>query len=89
MGYDAKYGKITTERESIPADEPVFMIRARDATAMYVLGTYLDNCTKIGSPLEHLHMVLDTVEEFRNWRAEHPELIKIPDSKRHGGMADV
>lgn len=89
MPYDQKYGKITTEHGNLSADEPVFIVRPRDAAAMDVLGAYLSRCVKLGSPLSHLHMVLDKVEEFRKWRADYPDKIHVPDSKRPGGMADV
>lgn len=40
MAQDLKYGTVTTERGSIPDDEPVFLLRGRDALAAFALDAY-------------------------------------------------
>lgn len=89
MGYDTKYGYISTSKGSIPEDEPVFMIRARDTTSIDVIANYIALCIKAGSPKRHLDLVLNALEEFQKWQNEHRPELKVPASKRHGGMADV
>lgn len=89
MGYDTRFGNVRTQHEDIPEDEPVFMVRARDTLSIDVIATYMMRSIQSGSSKEHLRMVMGALEEFRYWQEHHPEEMHVPDSKRHGGMADV
>ena len=40
MAIEGKYGKITTERGTIPDDEPVFLLRAQDKLASPTVRMY-------------------------------------------------
>ncbi len=40
MGFDGKYGKIRTEKGSIPEDEPIFLLRAQDIFAGFIVRMY-------------------------------------------------
>jgi len=42
MGYDGKYGKVTTEHGNIPDDEPVIVFRGRDKIIPAMLRFYLE-----------------------------------------------
>jgi hypothetical protein len=62
--------------EPIPADEPIFILRARDRHAVTVL-------------VEYSHMVIDTThakavslraQQFADWAKAHPERMKEPDT---------
>jgi hypothetical protein len=82
MGYDGKYGKVTTEFGDIPEDEPVIVFRARDITTVDLLAYYLMRCVKKGSPKRHLDIITTTVERFRSWQRENPAKVRVPDSER-------
>jgi len=82
MGFDRKYGRVTTEHGDIPDDEPVIVFRARDITTPDVLAYYLMRCVKKGSPKRHLDIIVSTIELFRDWQHENLEQVKVPDSER-------
>ena len=82
MAHDAKYGRVTVEHEPgnpLGDDEPVFLLRARDATAVSVLYAYAAICAKANSPTEHVDAVEDLAETFREWQTNHIDLVKTPD----------
>lgn len=74
MGQDLKYGKITTEHGSIPEDEPVFVLRAQDALALFALDAYGETvwmaCCTPGFRAD----VRSAVDSFRKWPKK-----KLPD----------
>lgn len=79
MGYDRKYGKVTTEFGNIPDDEPVIVFRARDKLLPKVLAYYHMFCIKEGSPRRHLNIIMNTLELVKYWQATNKT--KIPDSE--------
>jgi len=81
MGYDRKYGKITTEYGDIPDDEPVIVFRARDLCTVAMLGYYREVCRLSGSPQRHLNLVMKTMNEFATWQGENLGRTKVPDSE--------
>lgn len=82
MGYDRKYGKVTTEHGNIPDDEPVIVFRARDVRTRGVLAHYLKLCEQGGSPVRHLRLVAEQLARFTRWQEENPDRVKEPDSER-------
>ena len=82
MGYDRKYGRVTTEHGEIPEDEPVIVFRARDRLLPKVLAYYRLFCWKAGSPRRHLGMIDDSVVAIEAWQAKHPDQVRTPDSER-------
>lgn len=82
MGFDQKYGHVTTEHGDIPDDEPVIVFRARDITTPDLLAYYLMRCVKRGSPKRHLDLIVSTIELFRLWQAANRDKVKVPDSER-------
>lgn len=82
MGYDGKYGKVTTEFGAIPDDEPVIVFRARDITTAKLLPYYALLVMKAGSPLRHLSLVWDAHRRFNEWREKNPDKVRVPDSER-------
>lgn len=80
MGYEKKYGSITTERGDIPDDEPVFVLRAQDAAMVATLDAYLSMCSGLGSPQRHLNGIQEARETVRVWQQEHPDRVKTPQS---------
>jgi hypothetical protein len=82
VGYDSKYGNIETEFGTIPPDERVIVFRARDKNTIKLLAYYLHLCAKSGSPVRHLHIIIETLRSFRQWQDEHPDQVRNPDSAR-------
>ncbi len=82
MGFDVKYGNVTTEFGNIPDDEPVIVFRARDVTTPDLLAYYLMRCVKKGSPQRHLEILLTAINRFREWQAANPDKVRVPDSER-------
>lgn len=82
MGYDNKYGRVTTEHGDIPDDEPVIVFRARDMTTVDLLAYYLMRCVKKDSPKRHLDLIVQTIDTFRTWQAQNRDKVKVPDSER-------
>lgn len=88
MAYDRKYGQITAEHGDVAhgeagvplnsSDEPVFVIRAQDISAVVAIKAYFVEAAIHGATFDYDTMV-STVEEFQQWQADHPELVKIPD----------
>jgi hypothetical protein len=82
MGYDSKYGKVTTEHGDIPDDEPVIVFRAQDRLSVSALRAYFELCMVAGSPQRHLTLVSSTIRRFAGWQNEHVGQVKVPDSER-------
>lgn len=82
MGYDSKYGKVTTEHGDIPDDEPVIVFRAQDKLSTDVLTAYYWLCEENGSPERHLKLIKATQAQFGAWQEAHKQQVKIPDSER-------
>lgn len=82
MGYDGKYGKVTTEHGDIPDDEPVIVFRGRDKMVPAMLRFYLDMCAENGSPQRHLDLVQRSAANIIQWQVEHSDQARQPDSER-------
>ena len=63
--------------EAIPADEPVFIFRARDAHAMYALRDYL---CRLPLGTAHRMTVERRVMDFFDFKAANPGRMKEPDT---------
>lgn len=62
--------------EEIPADEPVFIIRARDWHAVRTLQYYAAHVRDT----QHADAVMDRAEQFRDFRRANPGRMKEPDT---------
>lgn len=82
MGYDSKYGRVTTEHGDIPEDEPVIVFRARDKITCEMLGIYWNLCKDAGSPKRHLDLIKETHDTFVSWQKANPDKVRTPDSER-------
>ncbi len=70
---------INAERlEDIPEDEPVFMLRARDALAISALAKYRDVCITHDRPQSHLVAVEGRMTDFYTFAKRFPYRIKYP-----------
>jgi hypothetical protein len=80
MGRSEKYGRVSTERKDIPDDEPVFVIRARDVTAVPAIRAYAQACAGAGAAPAHLDGVHAAARAAYAWQQENPGLVKLPDT---------
>jgi hypothetical protein len=85
MGYDRKYGKVTTEHGDIPDDEPVIVFRARDKMVPAMLHFYMEMCESNGSPARHIDLIEGTKRQIVQWQLDHRAQVRQPDSERSRG----
>lgn len=88
MGYDGKYGQITTQFGDIPDEEPVFVFRGRDRLLVQVLDFYARLCEGNGSPANHVQLVRETRERLDAWQADHSEDLRTPASEDYFRRVD-
>lgn len=62
--------------QSIPADEPVFIMRARDKFAAGAIYNYALDCP----PGPHREAVLKRFDDFSSFAKQHPARMKTPDT---------
>lgn len=63
-------------RQRIPADEPVFIMRARDTFAAGAIYNYALDCP----PGPHREAVLKRFDDFSSFAKQKPERMKTPDT---------
>jgi hypothetical protein len=68
--------------EDIPADEPVFIFRARDKNAVKVLQFYAQRCQH--ADYHHVAAINKRIKHFRQFASRHPERMKLPDTAAGG-----
>jgi hypothetical protein len=71
----------TSNGEPVPEDEPVFVLRARDAAALPTLQDYVKHCIELGTPSDRFFDLGGVVAEFVKYARAHPT--KVPGSS-HG-----
>lgn len=78
MAIDSKYGRVTVERGTIGADEPVVVFRAQDRLLSELLEHYAELCQEAGSPARHLAGIAAARVRVAEWQADH--VTQIPRS---------
>jgi hypothetical protein len=87
-----KYGRVTAELKNLPEDEPVFILRAKDALAPIAVELYAslleaahagyiagDNGMD-GNALERMSIdVRNAAAQMTVWQAEHIDQVRLPD----------
>lgn len=71
--------------EAIPADEPVFIFRARDRKALAELLHYQD----IVEDEHHRAAIQESIEAFQEFKEAHPERMKEPGITRHFALKNA
>jgi hypothetical protein len=76
--------------EFIPDDEPVFIMRARDANAATGIVRYISRCMSHGHPdeakrEEHVLALMRRYDDFRAFAKAHPDRMKYPDTEMTNG----
>jgi hypothetical protein len=79
MATEQKYGRATVERGTIGGDEPVFIIRAKDALACPAISAYWQLCEVNHADAAHLDGVGAAYTAVADWQEAHPDLVKRPD----------
>lgn len=82
MGYDGKYGKVTTEHGDIGEDEPVIIFRAKDKLAPQLIMIYKVLCREAGSPDHHLDLVSKACHRFIAWQEINGKRTPTSDSHK-------
>lgn len=77
MALDAKYGKI--DIPGVPDDEPVFVIRGRDAIGPRSVESYAVRASGAGCDREFIDGVNAVAASMKKYQDDNPELVKRPD----------
>lgn len=64
MARDVKFGTVTTGNGNIPADEPVFVLRAQDVLALIILRDYAERAGRAGCAEPFLRDVQNAIAQF-------------------------
>lgn len=68
--------------EFIPAEEPVFIFRARDKLALMAIFHYISLCVRfIGGDHSHVKALRARAAEFEKFTKQFPTRMKFPDTK--------
>lgn len=81
MGFfrDLKYGQVVLGNKSTSFDEePVFVLRAQDRLAPFVIDAYVREANNRGLD-DVAHEALKSAEKFRKWQERFPQATKLPD----------
>ena len=66
--------------ETIPDDEPVFILRAQDALAVPRIQEWITAADQAGVPLSKITNAIDQHRDpFLVWQAANPSKVKLPD----------
>jgi hypothetical protein len=67
--------------ERVRVGEPFFVLRAQDMTAPEFVELWLMKNTGAGGKLgdEHTQEANDRLNDMRQWQADNPDLVKMPD----------
>lgn len=77
MAATLKYGHIAIA--GVPADEPVFVLRAQDAAAVQTIMYYRASAEAHGADAELVEGVSRAVNDITRWQFAHPGRVKVPD----------
>jgi len=64
--------------EIIPEDEPLFLLRGRDILALNLLHHYKSISISSDCNDYHFKKLDETIKEFKAFKNEHPERMKMP-----------
>lgn len=63
----------------LPDDEPVFTLRAQDATAPLAVEAWARVAAASGVSPEKVKVALAHAQAMREWQAANPDKVKLPD----------
>jgi hypothetical protein len=67
-----------SNKEVVPEDEPLFLLRGRDILAVKLLMAYLEISKEAGCNAYHFLKLGETVAGLVKFQEEHPERMKLP-----------
>lgn len=75
--YKIENGRLVRRADGVPVpdDEPLFIFRAQDINALPILLAYNIICKS----LDHKANVVKSINDFNDFRKNHPERMKEPD----------
>ena len=79
MARDGKFGIVLDEARRLLPNEPVFIIRGKDAVAPAAIRAYAKESALRGASPEHVAECQQVAEEIEAWQANNPALVKVPD----------
>lgn len=79
MAGDMKYPNLKDFVDGLHEGEPYFIFRGADQLAPSVIEKYANYCKDQGCPEQHVQDCLDAANAIREWQAEHPHAVKLPD----------
>jgi hypothetical protein len=68
----------TSNGQRVPADEPIFILRARDMLALLALDAYQGALREHGCDADRIRQHAEVVKEFENFMTVHPDRMKQP-----------
>lgn len=63
----------------IPEDEPVFLIRGQDRTAVFAVTAYVSNLRAQGAPAHVIARAQDQLDAIMAFQGENPSRVRMPD----------
>jgi hypothetical protein len=63
----------------IPADEPIFVIRGQDKSALGMLARYRNRVEELGAGTPFLEGIEVVAEQFAQWQTDNADKVKVPD----------
>lgn len=64
---------------TIPDEEPVFIIRAKDVLGIAIIHDWMDRAEELGVNPEKLTAVEKHLDAFIAFKGRYPERMKVPD----------
>ena len=74
MASDLKYGRVQIDKNRIPVDEPIFILRAQDKLAEPLIRFYAELARVYCGDVELCSSAILSAERFRRWPVK-----KMPD----------
>lgn len=68
----------TTNGQAVPEDEPLFILRGRDALAQCAIRSYIDDQIEAGIPEDRIVACRESLAEFEKFSLEHADRMKNP-----------
>lgn len=68
----------TSNGQFVPEDEPLFIIRGRDAMAVALLSAYREFCRDHGTPQQRIDDLASVINLFEDYQKNYPDKMKIP-----------
>lgn len=63
----------------IPVDEPIFILRAQDVTAPFLIANWCETATRMGVSEDKIAQATEHMKDVIEFQAAHPDRIKLPD----------